>query len=127
MHLSSEIAEPWGESYHHLPVGDVMYYLSVPSWFGSDQGEAADAIEWLNKGMSENDWTWSGKSPIPREKRKGAHKGEVVCFDDYRTLHHLTGHDTFSEFLKIKEQDMSEAQGRGRRMPKFLKWRSFEA
>jgi hypothetical protein len=123
IHLSTEIAEPWGEDYHHLPVQSVMHFCSVPSWFGNDQVEAAEAIAWMNKGMIDNDWTWVGKHPIPREKRRGSDKGAFISFEDYRPLHHLSGYKTFSEFINSKEKDMREAESRGRRMPKFLRWR----
>lgn len=124
VHLSAEIAEPWGEEYHHLPVRSVMHFLSVPSWFGNDQAQAPEAIAWLNKGMIDNNWAWNGNDPIPREKRAGSSKGEFISFEDYRTLHHLTGYKTFAEFIRVKAKDMAEAEARGRRMPKYLRWRS---
>jgi len=124
--LAKEIAEPWGQDYHHLPVANVMHFLSVPSWFGHDSSYSAEAIAWLNKGMIENNWTWNGHDPIPREKRAGSNKGDFINFEDYRTLHRLTGYNTFSEFVSVKAKDMAEADARGRRMPKYLHWRSEE-
>jgi len=121
IHLSEEICEPWGDDYHDLPTDEVMYFLSVPSWFGDDQEKAEEAVAWLNKGMTDNVWTWTKDSPIPREKRKGASKGDLINFDDYHTLHEIVGHATFADFVKHKKEDMDEAEQRGRRMPKYLK------
>lgn len=127
IHLSSEISEPWGEEFHHLPVKAVMSFLSVPTWVGDDKDEAEKAIIWLNKGMSESDWTWNGEDPIPREKRQGSNKGAVINFEDYRSMHLVTGYKSFASFVSMKAKDMSEAASRGRRMPKYLHWRSDES
>lgn len=122
-HLSTEIAEPWGEDFHDLPMDDILYFLSVPSWFGKDQQVAPECVAWLNRGMSDNDWTWKGDSPVPREKRRGSSKGVVINFEDYRTLAEIDGHETFQELLSSHGRDMNEAEARGRRMPKYLRWR----
>merc|ERR1712146_221848 len=100
-------------------MGNVMHFLSVPSWTADDRDEADKAIAWMNKGMTDNDWTWSGEHPIPREKRRGTNQGVSIDFAHYRTIHEVTGHKSFANSVSLKAKDMAEAAGRGRRMPKY--------
>lgn len=123
LHLSAELVDPWGRDYHDLPIQEVLNYLSVPEWFGDDYDHMAEAIAWLNRGMTENDWVFRGEHPIPREKRRGSHKGVVINFEDYRALKDMAGFASFEELLRVTGKDMNDAAARGRRMPVFLRWR----
>jgi hypothetical protein len=120
--LSCEIAEPWLEDYHDLPMKEVMYFNSVPVWFGKDQSVCAEAIAWLNKGLMEADFECKGDHPIPREKRRGSNKGDHMNFDRFTALHDVAGYESFQEFVDAKREDMDHAEKRGRRMPSYLRW-----
>jgi len=129
MGLTQELADPWGDDFHDLPLKEVMAVIAAPVWYEGDRVVASDSLAWLNRGLVDNKWDHAGHSDcgvrrheIPREKKRGEDKGQMVTFDDFRTLAEVTGHRTYQSFLEEKRKDMEEAEGRGRRMPGYLRW-----
>lgn len=127
--LSGELADPWGDDDHDLPLREVMGVLSTPVWYDGDEEKAEESLRWLNKGLTENSWLHPGNETprgvgnmIPRKKVRGDGAGMQVDFQDWRTLSEIAhGHTNWERFLSEKAKDMDQAKHRGRRMPDYLR------
>jgi hypothetical protein len=127
LQLSGELADPWGDDDHDLPLKEVMGVLVRPLWFEGDEEKAAESLRWLNAGLTENRWDHPGeKTPdgyintIPRNKVEDG-SGLEVNFKDFRTLSEIAaGLKIWSSFLDSTTKDMDRSRSHGHRMPDYL-------
>eukprot|EP00747_Dinoflagellata_sp_TGD_P171240 gnl/TRDRNA2_/TRDRNA2_204853_c0_seq1.p1 gnl/TRDRNA2_/TRDRNA2_204853_c0~~gnl/TRDRNA2_/TRDRNA2_204853_c0_seq1.p1 ORF type:complete len:274 (-),score=44.82 gnl/TRDRNA2_/TRDRNA2_204853_c0_seq1:221-1042(-) len=125
--LAAELSDPWGKDFHDLPLSQVMLYCSTPAWSEEDNGQVSSAIAWLNKGLTEGIWTYGepgSATAIPRRKVIAPNKGEMIDFNDMRTLVQVSGTESWSKFIQLQKKDMDNSAARGRRMVSYLRWQN---
>ena len=119
--LATELADPWGNDFHDLPLEAVMTSLATPLWSEAERARVPDAVDWLNRGLTAGDWTHAGpEHAIPRSKVTGAFVGEAMDFSAMCTLFQVQGFSSWERYLCAQRQDMEDAAWRGQRLPQYL-------
>lgn len=126
LNLSAELADPWGEGLHALPLEMVLKFVSLPSWCEGDIETIQDSIAWLNRGLKTGNWTYEGTNPIPRPKNTEPNRGANIDFNRMRALPGVAGCSSWESFMRAKQQELNYAMQAGRRLARYVLWRQSE-
>jgi len=143
--FAQELADPWGNDHHSMPLNDMLKYLAWPvDTEGSTEAAVDEAIKWMNKGLrgpaggnsetvdekDEKDekstakhWeTLPGVEPkFPRKKRFHPNAGEEITFNGMRTIPQIANRKDWDTFIAAVKDDMKASELRGRDMPVWLR------
>jgi len=119
--LAVELSDPWGHSFHDLPLDLVLNTLAAPNSH-ADKESIQSSIEWLNRGLTTDNWTCEDPVyPIPRQCRRGANKGANMDFDQMICLNEVAGYPTWEQFMDSASDELQISHVHHRRLAEYCR------